>query len=194
MSLIVGTTSILLFGVRLSARWAGGTGYVPPCPAMLVDSNSNAATNFSLLPSVKRGETMLTNDQIFAHYQLCDGTDVYLDHNTEVRLTEYKNQATNTTSTLTLIQGRVLVSGEARVQTRNLVTHITGSCEVVHYSWLDQADVTPLKSGQCQLASGQAAENGYTSRLNTFDNTLVSSTPFKPQISTAKAWYDWINL
>lgn len=188
VGLIVVLVSVFLIGQRLDARWAGGTGRVETC----------AATDLATGQLVKRGETMSSPTDSYRQYQLCDGTMLYLDTNTQVTLSQYRNTdpAVKTETQLDLIQGRVVVDGVADIQARNAVFSVGGgACEFVHYSWRDELDVTPLAEMACQLKYPPGAPAYYqTTRFNTFTSELVNVNLFEPQSSTAAAFYAWTGL
>jgi hypothetical protein len=182
ISLVIG---IVLLGQRLDARWAGGTGRIDPCPASELDGAGDTIT---------RGEQMSTTPGEYAKYQFCDGTIVYLDENTQVRLDAYR-AAENQTS-LNLIQGRLIVDGLADVRSRNTVVSMAGAgCELVHYSWLDELDVTPFVDSACKIKTPAFTPAALqTSRFDTFDASLLHTTSFDPSSSSAKSFYEWTGL
>lgn len=188
-SVIITAVMIGLVGQRLNVKWLGGTGRVAPCPAEEIDRND---------VSINRGEIMATKPAEFSRYQLCDGTVLYLDANTQVRLSAYRNLGlvASQNTQLELIQGRVIVDGLADVKTRNVLTSVNGAgCEVVHYSWLDKVDVTPLVAEGCKIKSLQSPlETLQTSRLNTFDSTIEATSSFQPANSSAANFYTWTGL
>ncbi len=176
-------SSVLLIGLSFSAKFAGGNGAVASCPAVDVSSNAE----------VKRGELLLTTTSEFKKFILCDGTIVYLDQNTQVKLEAYpfNGQA----SQLQLLLGRIIVDGFAQVRTRNLITSLDhGRCEVIHYSWLDQTDVTALANPGCSVNGSVQPVLDESNRYETFEQKLVGTQIFNPEASSAKAFYDWTEL
>ncbi len=184
--LIVITVGVLLVGQRLDARWAGGSGGIEPCQATLVYGDT----------VVGRGQIMSTSADDYAEYELCDGTHLYLDQNTQLRLSYYRNPAAQTETQLELIQGRVIVDGLASIKARNLIAQVKGSaCEFVHYSWRDELDVTPLATDACKIKTPAFTPTAsLTSRFNTFDGSLISTNSFDPSTSAAKSFYEWTGL
>lgn len=183
------TTAVVtvLVGQQLNVKWLGGTGRIILCPAEEIDRND---------VSINRGEIMATKKSEFSRYQLCDGTVLYLDANTQIRLSAYPDPVASQNTKLELIQGRMIVDGLADVRTRNTTVSVTGAgCEIVHYSWLDKADITPLVEAGCQIEnfSGQLVAREI-SRLNTFDTTLETTSPFNPTSSSAASFYNWTGL
>jgi hypothetical protein len=186
-ALIVIVVGIFLVGQRLDARWAGGLGYVEPCPAILLDTP---------MQTIARGELMSSPADSPAKYQLCDGTLLYLDANTQIRLSEYRNPLASQNTQLELIQGRVIVDGLADVRARNAVVSLRGAgCELVHYSWRDELDVTPLVEAACQLVGSDALPlANSTTRYNTFTSSILENRPFTPESSAAQDFYRWTGL
>lgn len=184
-TLLVVVVTIFLIGQRLDARWAGGEGRLEPCPA----------TNLADGTIVKRGGTLSSTSNDFAKFQLCNGAMLYLDKNTELRLDSYRRSPAELTQ-LTLIQGRVLIDGFTDVKTRNLVFTTGAGCELVHYSWLDQVDTTPLVDQSCLPANlpVDPLVANYTTKYDTFDGSVVSTTVFEPANSSAKHFYEWTGL
>lgn len=180
---------LVLVGQRLDARWLGGSGREVPCLATSIAHPEQ---------TISRSESMSTEVAQFAKYQLCDGTLLYLDANTQVRLREYKNPdpLASQNTQLDLIQGRVIVDGLADVRARNTVVSVSGAgCEIVHYSWLDKVDVTPLVEAGCKIQNlpGQLVTRK-TSRINTFNSLIETSSPFEPTSSSARDFYTWTGL
>ncbi len=188
LSLIL-TTGVFayLIGTRFEARFTGRDGQIDACPAVAQNEQQT---------SIRRGQTLASGSETFATYRLCDGTLIYLDKNTELRLDHYANPDKNQPAQLTLIQGRVIVVGSAYVSTRNiLVTTSQFGCEVVHYSWRDEVDVTPLAIEACKLKNPPVTPAALiTSRFNTFDSSLISTSPFDPVASSAQYFYEWTGL
>lgn len=186
--LVVCLVAVVLFALRLGSPLFGGAGRVDPCRADLVGVSDEL---------ISRGESMSTEVTEFAKYQLCDGTLLYLDANTQVRLREYKNPdpLASQNTQLDLIQGRVIVDGLADVRTRNMTVKVNGSgCELVHYSWLDKLDVTPFSVAGCQTEIPPYPPAFRTSRFNTFNSVFESSSPFEPTNSSARDFYTWTGL
>jgi hypothetical protein len=174
---------ILLVSLSLNLNWVGGSGRLPACVGHKLNSTSDI--------SVRRGEVMSTTPDDWAIYELCDGTKLWLDHNTQVELTHY--QTSNQATSLKLLQGRLIVDGSAIVTTRNLnfVTQ-NGQCELVHYSWLDIVDATALTSNACQTQPN--SELDLTKKFETFTGELLGTSTFNPEASTAKDFYTWTGL
>mgnify|MGYP003888565241 CR=1 FL=1 len=186
-ALLVAVVGVYLVGSRLEARFAGGQGQIEACGAEAINPPG---------ASIKRGELMSSSTDAFAQFQLCDGTMLYLDSNTQMKLAQYRNPKAQTETQLELIQGRVIVDGLADVRTRNTVVAVGGAgCEFVHYSWLDELDVTPLATDACKIKNTQVIPPvSQTSRYNTFVSTLVSTNNFNPSASAAKNFYTWTGL
>jgi hypothetical protein len=188
-SLIIVSVGTFLIGQRLDARWAGGQGRTEHCPATKLDGSGS---------SISRGEHMSTAPDEYAKYQFCDGTILYLDTNTQIRLSQYRDTRTSTIAEtqLELIQGRVIVDGLADVRSRNVTVSMTGAgCELVHYSWLDELDITPFVDSACKIKTPAfTPEALQTSRFNTFNASLINTTSFDPSTSTAKSFYEWTEL
>lgn len=184
---IVCLVVIALVGQQFELPVFGGEGKIPVCGA------TNLASPEKLL---KRGAILASPTDSFAKYQLCDGTKLYLDKHTELRLEAYRNSSSGTETQLTLIQGRVIVDGLADIRARNSVVATRGAgCEIVHYSWLDQIDITPFAEMACTLSSSNAAPPFIqTTRVSTFDDQLIDITPFEPQSSAAQPFYAWTGL
>jgi hypothetical protein len=192
--LIVGTLSLLLVGQRFNVRWAGGAGSHKPCPLTLVADKSVAETTTTLLHTATRGQIVTTESGVMAHYQDCQGTQIYLDGQTHIRLTDDATSDPQRGSQFEFIQGRIIVMGQAQVRTRQSLIQTSGTCEIVHYSWLDQVDVRPLALNHCRLGSATSLQPEVTSRFDTFTSTLISATPFNLATSTAKEFYAWVGL
>ena len=188
-AVVIAVVAIVLVGQQFDARWLGGTGRVDPCPAHHVGSPQF---------EVRRGEVMSTETGESDRNQMCDGSILYLDANTQIRLSAYRNTdlVASQNTQLELIQGRVIVDGLADVKTRNTIVSVNGAgCEIVHYSWLDKVDVTPLVESGCKIESLSAPlEARQTLRLNTFNSAVESTSPFNPQASSAAAFYNWTGL
>ncbi|MFZ2682195.1 MAG: FecR domain-containing protein [Patescibacteria group bacterium] len=179
--------TVLLVSQTFDTKWLGGLGPVPVCAA--TDMTDPAKT-------FERGAILQTGTDGYAKYRLCDGTIVYFDHDTQVKLTQYRQPEAQTETQLTLIQGRIIVDGVADIQTRNTRVSTRGAgCELVHYSWLDQVDVTPLSPLGCQLASSnQALQTLTTTRLNTFTDEILQTQKFTPATSAAFEFYQYTGL
>lgn len=190
-SLLAGAIALAVFtvliGLRFNAKWAGGTGQVEICAA----TNANNPSDV-----LRRGQIMSSPVDDYAKYRLCDGTTVYLAENTQVELQAYRNSAANTETQLTLLQGRVIVDGVADVHARNSVVALRGAgCELVHYSWKDELDVTPLAERACILTSSSTALSFlHTTRISTVDDKLITQTSFTPDTSVALPFYTWTDL
>lgn len=178
---------VVLVGQRLDAKWAGGIGHVDPCPATSLEPGGS---------TIVRGQIMSSPTDTFAKYQLCDGTMLYLDSNTQIRLSQYQNPLASQNTQLELIQGRVIVDGLADVRARNTVISMTGAgCELVHYSWLDEIDVTPLVEAACTIVNPPITPPAsQTTKYGTFDAVVVSTNTFEPTSSSAKSFYEWTGL
>ncbi len=187
--MISAVTFTLLIGTRLELGFAGGQGRMTACPATNL-SNPN--------DTVVRGGDMTSLPDTFAKYQLCDGTLVYLDHSTKVRLNQYKNHngVASQNTQFELIQGRVIIDGLANVQARNVVVSVTGAgCELVHYSWLDELDVTPLVESGCSILNPPLTPPAnWTTKYDTFTAEFISTGVFTSATSAAKNFYSWTEL
>ena len=191
-ALIVLVISVFLVGQRLNARWAGGGGIVAPCLAQLVGTET----------FIHRGEIMSTTADSYAKYQLCDGTMLYLDANTQIRLSKYPaltaHQADlgiTPVTELELIQGRVIVDGLAEVRARYAGIRVMGAgCELVHYSWLDLLDVHALAQGACPVGWGAPQSLDTIVRLETYHGKVVKWMQFDAETSSAADFYDWTGL
>ena len=180
---IAALCGLLLISLRLNAKWVGGTGKITPCPAQLVSSASPLATE------ITRGQSVVTTTGQTAIYQTCDKTNYVLDERTELRLTAYRHDQP---TALNLIQGRVVVQGPADIQTRNVLIHANqGTCEIVHYSWRDEVDVTAHTPGACLVDAGPLFPVDTTIRLGTYDGEFLVEHPFDAQTSSASAFYSW---
>jgi hypothetical protein len=177
--------SVFLVGARLEASWAGGHGRVEACPA----------TNLGTGLVIPRGGVLASTADEFAKFELCDGSTFYLDKNTQLRLDRYFVSPAQPTQ-LTLLQGRVIVDGVVDVKTRNLTFAASSGCELVHYSWLDQVDLTPLADQSCIMVNPPTnlLVANYTYKYNTFDGSVISTTTYEPAESSAKSFYDWTGL
>jgi hypothetical protein len=188
---IAGVVSLFLIGLRLEARWAGGQGPIEVCSALNVQDQT---------VEIRRGQIMGSSPTDFAKFQLCDGTLLYLDTNTQVRLADYRDVANQKEAQLELLQGRLIVDGLADVRARNTILGVRGAgCEFVHYSWRDELDVTPLAIEACKIESPEQIPTSIppafqTSRLNTYDAALLNVTPFSPSTSSANTFYTWTDL
>ncbi len=177
-------SAFLLLSIRLEARWIGGIGKVAPCPAELQTSTAPLAASFT------RGEVMKTETSQRAVYQTCDASFYVLDERTEAELASYPHL--NFPTFLELLQGRLVVGGTADIKTRNVVIHVAeGMCEIVHYSWRDEVDVTSLTPGACSVANGPLFPVATTVRLQTTTGLLISESAFDAQQSSAAPFYDW---
>lgn len=185
--LVIVLVSTSLVALRFEARWAGGQGKTEACPALALDDSHSV---------VHRGEVMATSADTFTKFELCDGTLLYLDSNTQIRLSQYRRPAGFEETQLELIQGRVIVDGVADVRARNVSVELRGAgCELVHYSWKDEVDVTPLVEAGCKLKNQDLVPAALqTHRFETFTGSLQSTLPFSPTTSSAEDFYDWTGL
>lgn len=178
---------VAMVGQQFELTAFGGDGKLPVCGAANVTEPEK---------TLKRGSVLSSPAEGFAKYQMCDGTMLYLDKNTQVRLDAYRDSSAGTETQLILIQGRVIIDGLADVHARNSVVATRGAgCEIVHYSWLDQIDITPFAEMACTLASSNSAPPFIqTTRISTFDDHLIDITPFAPATSAAQPFYAWTGL
>lgn len=178
---------VAMVGQQFELPALGGDGKLPVCGAVNVTEPEK---------TLKRGSILSSSAEGFAKYQMCDGTMLYLDKNTQLQIDAYRNSSAGTETQLTLIQGRVIVDGLADVHARNSVVATRGAgCEIVHYSWLDQIDITPFAEMACTLSSSNAAPPFIqTTRVSTFDDQLIDITPFEPAMSAARPFYAWTGL
>lgn len=184
---IICLVTVGLLGQQFELSIFGGSGKLPVCGAVNLTESGKI---------LKRGSLLTSSPDGFAKYQMCDGTMVYLDKNTQLRLDAYRNASAGTETQLTLIQGRVIIDGLADVHARNSVVATRGAgCEIVHYSWLDQIDITPFAEMACTLSSSNAAPPFIqTTRVSTFDDHLIDITAFEPAMSAAQPFYAWTGL
>lgn len=184
-SIITILVCAVLIGQRLDAKWAGGIGHVDPCPAVLVDGDT----------TIKRGEVMSAGANDFAAYQFCNGMIIYLDKNTQVRLDGYPRPYGAYPLSLNLLEGRVITDGAFDIKARNLIVGAGPGCEIVHYSWLDELDVTPLVEAACTIVNPPITPPAsQTTKYGTFDAVVVSTNTFEPTSSSAKSFYEWTGL
>lgn len=176
---IVLLSGVLLTALRLDAKWTGGSGYVSPCPATMRSDDT---------VTIRRGEVMQTKDTERQIFQGCEGTQYALDERTALKLVAYPHLASPTK--LELLQGRVLVQGRADIKTRDVILHVTGSCEIVHYSWLDEVTITPLTDQGCATDKHTPALRT-TARFNTYTADLLSLDVFRAEQSAAAPFYTW---
>lgn len=179
---------MLLIGLRFEQRWAGGSGPVEPCVAVDVNSGQK----------ITRGQFMTTSQNQFSVYKFCDDTLVYLDQNTQIELSRYRNPNAQTATKLELVQGRVILDGYAETKTRALIGIVDGgTCEFVHYSWRDELDITPFSNQSCGIDQlDLSLPVLQTTRLNTFGDghSIIRVTPFQATTSAAAAFYTWTGL
>ncbi len=158
----------------------------PRQPPLEFVTSSNGAPRLS---DLKRGQSVQTGSTEFAAYRfITDPNDdalLFLDQNTKIRLDE-----TSPEKHVTLLQGRVITSfvateREVTVQVRNLeISSI--HCAIVHYSWLDEVEISNPGTGKCLVKStGFKVEPGKTVRVNTFDGQILFMTDFVPTASAA---------
>jgi len=185
-SMIVAVIGVYLVGLRLEARFAGGQGRLETCGATPLDQTG---------PTILRGQIMSSGND-FSRYQLCDGTMLYLDVNTEIKLNQYRFPANYEETQLQLVQGRVIVDGVADVHARNVGVALRGAgCELVHYSWLDELDITPLVDSACQIIGSDALPQTLsTTRYDTFTTSIKNNLRFSPETSSAQNFYVWTGL
>lgn len=141
-------------------------------------------------PSVERGQQITAAQGEYLRYRFADGTEIFLDPNTVVRL-----DATAPTNKMTLIQGRLAVKGgRVTVTARNLALN-AGECVLVHYSWLDLVDVTPLVAGGCTFADDTPTIlDLMTTKFSTVDLRIVGVSNFIPSESSARGFFDWAGV
>ncbi|MEK7183832.1 MAG: hypothetical protein AAB776_04335 [Patescibacteria group bacterium] len=186
---VVASAGTYLLGSSLEAPFSGGQGQIEPCRAEAIDPQGS---------TISRGELMSSPIDAYTKFQLCDGTMLYLDSNTQIKLTQYRNPKAVTETQLELIQGRVIVDGVANVRARNLVGQVRGAgCEFVHYSWRDELDVTAFADQACVIESLQNNPLAFqTIRFNTFGkgDPILSVSPFASNTSAARLFYLWTGL
>ncbi|MBU4314934.1 hypothetical protein KJ673_00845 [Patescibacteria group bacterium] len=138
---------------------------------------------------IKRGEIMTTSDD-YAVFNI-DNSTVYLSKNTQVKLVDGRQGNID----LQLIQGRIVLDGNANISVREVNISTKGQVSVVHYSWLDEIEAAPIiglatvqYSDQSRFLDPQAI------RMSTLDPYATEFIDFNPSQSSEKDFYDWVGL
>jgi len=126
ITIVIILSTGLLVGNRFGFKWTGGDGY------------KKHASGFVGTEEYKRGETVSSSDDS-SILEFCDAM-IWMDINTEIQLVDGLSNACE----INIIQGRVVITGDITVSTREVKTDINGTTSFVHYSWLDEIEVASL--------------------------------------------------
>ena len=112
-------------------------------------------------------------------------TTIWLDKNTEVKIIDGREDH----ETINVIQGRVVVIGDLDIQTREVITSISGTTSFVHYSWEDRIEIGIIKGDTSITIDGEeiAFENAVS--LYTLPPYEFVDIDIAPEESTASAFY-----
>ncbi len=137
-----------------------------------------------------RGQQITAGNGEYLKYRFADGAEIFLEPNTVVRL-----DATAPKNVVTLVQGRAVIrNGQVTVKARNLKL-VASECVLVHYSWLDLMDVTPLIPRGCVFAEGTPEIlELMTTKFSTIDLQIVGVSNFIPSESSASGFLDWAGV
>ena len=150
------------------------------------------AINLESREHVERGEIMTTFDEYVA-FEI-DNSTVYLSKNTELKLIDGREGQID----LQLIQGRIVLTGNANVSIREVNINTNGMTSIVHYSWLDQIEVATIDADafieyntityeqQLVTLSNQAI------RMETVERYNLEYIQFSPSESSEADFYDWV--
>jgi hypothetical protein len=177
---IITLSTALLIGFRFDAIWAGGNGYQTHQSAYDV-----AETEY------KRGETVSSGEEELIYLELGESS-IWLDKNTEVKLIDGRAGHLR----IDVIQGRVIVIGELEIQTRELITTVSGTTTLIHYSWLDELEITAIDGSTLVTAPQMSTiplDNQITYQFDTLSPYFFeTSGAFNPNNSEAAKFYDQI--
>ena len=176
------TMVILAFTALVALRWHNS----PSQPPLVLTGSTNGSTGTSW----PRGSELTTQHGEYRAFSFPDGSEVSLDQDTIVRL-----DATLPENKLTLMQGRIMVgTGQIQVTARELKLDAS-ACVLVHYSWLDAIDASPLRANGCAFAAGQPTiMAGMTTRFSTLSGNVLSVSNFLPSESSARPFFDWTRV
>ena len=138
ISLVILSTALLI-GRLFDATWAGGEGYQTQGVA-IVDGIE-----------YQRGEVIETVEGEWLKVEI-DNTTVWMYENTQLKLI---NLVPNQIE-LTVVQGRVVIDGNATMRVRDETTELSGLHSYVNYSWLNQIDIEPINDDFDYSASDAA--------------------------------------
>ena len=83
---------------------------------------------------------MTTIDE-YAAFEISDSI-VYLSKNSELKLVDGREGQID----LQLIQGRIVLIGNANISIREVDIKTAGQASIVHYSWLDEIEIAAIEN------------------------------------------------
>lgn len=189
ITIVIILSTALLVGNRFGFKWTGGDGFEKHQIAILPTFDEPYAT-------FKRGETISTinppddaegNYKYIPLYVKFGSAEIWLDENTEIKLIDGREDKLE----INVIQGRVLISGNITVSTREVRTYINGTTSFVHYSWLDEIEVASLdgKSIINVPDQEQMTLNKQAVKMTTLPNYSFEYFDFVPETSSAANFY-----
>jgi len=127
LTVLIILSTALLTGRLLGATWAGGDGYTQQGLAIADET------------TYQRGETIETTEGQWRFVEMT-GVTVWMYENTQLKLINLVEGEIE----LTVIQGRVVIEGNATMRVRDETTKLSGLNSYIHYSWLNQIDIEPI--------------------------------------------------
>ncbi len=140
-----------------------------------------------------RGSLIVSQDDYVQF--LTHDIHMYLDKNTEIQLEDTRQDS----FTIRLIQGRIIIEGDATIRARNTFIDVSGTVSAVHYSWRDELDLQQIhhdSNDDPVIKSIYTNEkiithNQFDIRLNTLNHSFFSIDPLIPNQSSSAEFYEF---
>ncbi|MFA6130678.1 MAG: hypothetical protein WC730_00220 [Patescibacteria group bacterium] len=171
--LLASIGSILLVGNRLNATFAGGEG-------LLTHACAQADEKMYC-----RGDDISTFTESSPLHLVLGTADIWLDENTELEIIDGREGQ----ETVNLLQGRMVVDGELMIATREILTTVSGTTSMVHYSWLNELEIAAI-DGETMVTfdDQQIALSNQAIKINTL-SYVQKEIIFNPEDSSRSSFY-----
>ncbi|PIQ67751.1 hypothetical protein COY25_03745 [Candidatus Uhrbacteria bacterium CG_4_10_14_0_2_um_filter_41_7] len=113
------------------------------------------------------------------------GTNIWLDKKTEVKIISGENGQ----ELINVLQGRILIKGKLKIQTRNVITKIDGETSFVHYSWLDDIEIANILGLATVVFDNKSVNLTSPIKLHTLPDYNLTEISFNPELSSSAEFY-----
>lgn len=184
VAVVITVSLALVLGRHFDATWAGGEGFRPKTPVIVVLDEQTI--------DVTCDDVDLTRENIVT----CSGerkkitfgaSTIWMDENTQLVVANNREGS----EALTFYGGRIVVSGPTTLHVRDLEYQVADRASLVNFGWLSKLDVYAI-SGDVTESSTVVA-SGTAQRFDTlapYDDAEDIETNFAE--SSAAAFYAWV--